>query len=95
MESPNEMRLKIVGRATEDPDFRARLLSDPKGTIGQELNVTIPERLSIEVHEEREGLVHLILPPRGKLSETDLQEVVASGRLDPILSEPERIIRDW
>ena len=95
MESPNEMRLKIVGRATEDPDFRARLLSDPKGTIGQELNVTIPASLSIEVHEEREGLVHLILPPRGKLSEGDLQEVAASGRLDPVLAEIGGWIADW
>ena len=89
------MRLKIVGRATEDPGFRARLLSDPKGAIGQELNVTIPASLSIEVHEEREGLVHLILPPRSKLSESDLQEVTASGRLDPVLAEIGGWIADW
>ena len=89
------MRLKIVGKATEDPDFRARLLSDPKGTIGQELNVTIPASLSIEVHEERDGLVHLILSPRNELSESDLQEVVASARLDPVLAEIGGWIRDW
>ena len=52
METPNEMRMKVVGKATEDADFRARLLSDPKGAIGQELGVTIPASLSVEVHEE-------------------------------------------
>ena len=26
METPKEMRMKIVGKATEDADFRARLL---------------------------------------------------------------------
>ena len=75
METPKEVRMKIVGKATEDPDFRARLLSDPKGAIGQELNVTIPASLSIEVHEESEATAHLILPPRSKLSEGDLQAV--------------------
>ena len=75
METPNDMRMKIVGKATEDPDFRDPLLSDPKGTIGQELNVTIPASMSIEVHEEREGLAHLILPPPSKLNEGDLQAV--------------------
>ena len=89
------MRLKIVGRATEDPDFRARLLSDPKGTIGQELNVTIPASLSIEVHEENATIAHLVLPPSSRLSESALQEVVASARLDPVLSEIEKCIRSW
>ena len=95
IESPNEMRLKIVGRATEDPDFRARLLSDPKGTIGQELNVTIPASLSIEVHEENATTAHLVLPPSSRLSESALQEVIASARLDPVLSEVEKWIRSW
>ena len=42
--------MQIVGRASEDTDFRAWLPSDPKGAIEQELGVTIPAWLSIEVH---------------------------------------------
>ena len=76
METPNEMRAKIVGKATEDADFRARLLSDPKGAIGQELGVTIPASLSVEVHEESGATAHLVLPPDSKLSEGNLQAVV-------------------
>ena len=75
METPNEMRAKIVGKATEDADFRARLLSDPEGAIGQELGVTIPASLSIEVHEESGTTAHLVLPPDSKLSEGNLQAV--------------------
>ena len=63
METPKEMRAKIVGKATGDADFRARLLSDPKGAIEQELGVTIPASLSVEVHEERGTTAHLVLPP--------------------------------
>ena len=75
METANEMRAKIVGKAAEDAEFRARLLGDPKGAIGQELGVTIPASLSIEVHEQSADVVHLVLPPDSRLNEGDLQAV--------------------
>ena len=76
METPKEMRMKIVGKASEDAEFRARLLSDPKGAIEQELGVTIPASLSIEVHEEEsDATAHLVLPPASRLNEGDLQAV--------------------
>ena len=75
METPKEMRMKIVGKAAGDADFRARLLGDPKGAIEQELGVTIPASMSVEVHEERGTTAHLVLPPASKLSEDDLQAV--------------------
>ena len=81
METPKEMRMKIVGKAAEDADFRARLLGDPKGAIEQELGVTIPASLSIDVHEDTGATAHLVLPPASKLSEGDLQ-AVAGGRDD-------------
>ena len=81
METSQEMRTKIVGKAAEDADFRARLIGDPKAAIGQELNVTVPASLSVEVHEEDGTTAHLVLPPASKLSEGDLQ-AVAGGRDD-------------
>ena len=75
MDTPSEMRAKIVGRASEDAEFRARLLSDPKGTIEQELGIAIPASLSIKVHEEGDTTAHLLLPPDSRLSEGDLQAV--------------------
>ena len=75
MQSPNEMRMKIVGKATGDAEFRARLLSDPKAAIGQELGVAIPASLSVEVHEESGTTAHLVLPPDSKLSQDDLDKV--------------------
>ena len=75
MESAKEVREKIVGKATQDADFRAWLLRDPKGAIGQELGVTIPASMSIEVHEDGGETAHLVLPPDSKLSEHDLGAV--------------------
>ena len=93
METPKEMRMKIVGKAAEDADFRARLLGDPKGAIEQELGVTIPASLSIEVHEEETGATaHLVLPPGSTLSESDLQAVAGGATYD---ENGVRIDNDW
>ena len=77
MTTAQEMRARIVGKAADDAEFRARLLSDPKGAIGEELGVTIPASMSIEVHENSAETVHLTLPPDSRLSESDLEQ--ASG----------------
>ena len=82
MESAKDMQAKIIDKASVDADFRARLLSDPKTAIEQELGVTIPASLSIEVHEQSVATTHLVLPPDGKLSERDLQ-TVTGGVVDP------------
>ncbi len=79
METAQDMQAQIVGKATEDADFRARLLSDPKGAINQELGVAIPASMAIEVHEDSDTTVHLILPPGSRLSQSDLQTVAGGG----------------
>ncbi len=95
METPNEMRMKIVGKATGDADFRTRLLSDPEGAIGQELGVTIPASLSIKVHEEGDATAHLVLPPDSRLSEDDLQAVAGGGQSRLFGQNVDTAISDW
>ena len=95
METPNEMRAKIVGKAAEDADFRARLLSDPKGAIGQELGVAIPASLSVEVHEEGGTTAHLVLPPASKLSEGDMQTVTGAAFGSYAYEEEDRGFLAW
>ncbi len=87
--------MQIVGKASEDADFRAWLRSDPKGAIEQELGVTIPAWLSIEVHEESGTTAHLVLPPDSRLSESDLQTVASGMRAKEIASGLEQLIRSW
>ena len=81
METPKEMRAKVMDKAATDADFRARLLSDPKAALAQELSVTIPDSLIVEVHEESGATAHLVLPPHSKLSEGDLQAVAGGGTI--------------
>ena len=84
METAEEMQTRIVDKAAEDADFRARLLGDPKGALEEELGVAIPASMSIEVHEESGETAHLVLPPDSRLSEGDLQ-AAAGGTFDPTL----------
>ena len=84
METPDEMRTKIVDKATGDAEFRARLLGDPKGALERELGVTIPASLSVEVHEESGETAHLVLPPDSKLTESDLRAVAGGSTMGDI-----------
>ncbi len=93
METVKELREKIVGKAAEDADFRARLLSDPKGAIEQELGVTIPASMSVEVHEEGGATTHLVLPPDSKLGEDELRTVY--GGLGYGSIDLDKSVSDW
>ena len=73
MLTADEMRAKIVDKAAEDADYRALLLSDPKGAIEQELDLTIPSGLNVEVHEEGGNTAHIVLSPPSRLGEADLE----------------------
>ena len=79
MDTPNDPRTWLVDKVSENADFRARLLRDPKETIGQELCVALPASLSIKEHEEHDKTSHLVLLPASRLNEGDLQ-VVTGGR---------------
>ena len=75
MKTAQDMEAAVIGKATEDADFRSLLLSDPRGAIEQELGLSIPQGMEIQVHEESSTSAHLVLPPSSKLTTADLQAV--------------------
>ena len=91
MLTPDEMRAKIVDKATDDADFRARLFSDPKGAIEAALGVHVPDAMAVRVHQEDVHTAHLVLPPSSALDLASL-EAVAGG----FSSAPEELrIENW
>ena len=80
MQTPHEMRTRIIDKAVNDPDYRAKLLDDPKTAVGDELGVSIPDSLSIHVHEEGAADAHLVLPPNSKLDPGELQAAAGGIR---------------
>ena len=82
MKTAREMRDHIIEKATEDETFRGQLLSDPRTSIEGELGVTIPESVTVQVHENTAQTVHLVLPSAVKLSDADLRAAAGGGATD-------------
>jgi hypothetical protein len=68
----------IQERASQDPEFRAQLLSQPRVALGEMLDIQIPEAVNISVYEETPTDVHFVIPADSHLDEEDL-ELVAGG----------------
>ncbi|MCB0086458.1 MAG: NHLP leader peptide family RiPP precursor [Caldilineaceae bacterium] len=69
----------IIAKAWADPDYKARLMHDPKSTL-QEAGVQIPDNVAVKVVADTDEVVHIVLPasPAGEaLSEQDLEKIAA------------------
>ena len=77
MRSGDQMLKQIVEKSAIDDEFRQALLSDPKSTISAELGITIPESMTIKVHESDMSTVHLALPPDPNITEEQLEAISA------------------
>ena len=81
MTTATELKTRILSRADEDSDFRARLIADPKTAISSEIGTEIPEGFDVAVHEDSATTFHLVLPSSPRLTEAEL-ETVAGGFFD-------------
>src|SRR6516225_11777440 len=57
-----QLETHLAARAMQDPDFRDRLLREPKRVIEQEIGLKFPEGLQVSVHEEKLNQLYVILP---------------------------------
>ena len=71
MKDPVNATERLLSRAANDREFRARLVANPKEAIEQEFGVTLAEDHEIHVHEESDAATHLVLPPRSRFSEEE------------------------
>ena len=78
MKTRAELDAELIARVTDDEDFRALLLENPKDAIRQATGIEIPEEFTIHVHEENSMTAHVVLPASDRLTEDDLA-VVAGG----------------
>ena len=71
------MLQQIVEKSGLDSEFRQALLSDPKSTISEELGITIPESMTVQIHESDMQTVHVALPPDPNITEEQLEAISA------------------
>ncbi len=74
-QTASEMRRHIIDKASMDIEFRQSLMADPRSAIESELDVVLPEDVSISVVEESETETYLVIPPTPILSESDLEQI--------------------
>ena len=55
-----QLEVHLAAKAKADPDFRDRLLTNPKQTIESELGMRFPELLRVTVHEEKVNQLHVV-----------------------------------
>lgn len=77
MRSGDQMLQQIIEKSSVDESFRQALLNNPKATICDELGITIPESMTIKVHESDMQTVHLALPPDPNITEEQLEAISA------------------
>ena len=75
MTTATELKDRILSKAGENSDFRARLIADPKAVISAETGQTIPDSFDVVVHEDSATTTHLVLSPSPKLTEAELENV--------------------
>ena len=86
MTMAGDMRDRLLKKAAEDSEFRARLLADPKAAIAAETGQPIPDGLEVVVHEDSANTAHLVLPSSGKLSEAELESLAGAGDWIPTIT---------
>ena len=72
MKTATELKARILSRADDDGDFRARLVADPRAAVADEIGMTVPEGFNVVVHEDSATTAHLVLPPSPELTEAEL-----------------------
>ena len=75
----SQLREQLIAQATEDDEFRARLLGDPKAALRDDYDIVLPETLKLCVHEEDATTAHIVLPRSRKLTDAELEAASGSG----------------
>jgi hypothetical protein len=77
-----EMQDLLVRFATQNPDYRAALLRNPKKVVAAQFQMELPGDLQVEILEETENKVFVVLPhileEGAELANEDL-EAMAGG----------------
>ena len=78
-QTAEEVHRSVIERATQDAEFRAALMADPKSAIRKEFDIHLPDSFEITVHESTGTSLHLALPQASEYLDEDQLEAVTGG----------------
>jgi hypothetical protein len=74
-----DLETALIEKCWKDPDFKKRVMSDPRGMLERHTGKTLPSQIKIFIHEEDENTLHFSIPPAPsnllELSDDDLERV--------------------
>ena len=76
-----QFKERIISFATRDPQFKAKLQSDPIGAL-KDIGMTVPDGLSVVVEQDSFNRVVLVLPPEANaeaLRDEELERVAGGA----------------
>ncbi|CAM4149629.1 NHLP leader peptide family RiPP precursor [Saccharibacillus endophyticus] len=57
------IKTQVIQKAWEDPEFRARLLADPKSALRDAFGIELPDHIRLTAVEESANDFYLVIPP--------------------------------
>jgi hypothetical protein len=81
--SRRDLEASIAAKAATDPAFRGALLTDARAALLSYFNVAVPSQVSVTVHEETRGSIHIVIPAptTTALSDAELEAVSGGAHL--------------
>ena len=74
MDTQQSMLERLIAKAEEDMDFRARLKANPSSAIKEALDIELADGFNVEVHEDDARTAHLVLPASTELTDAQLEQ---------------------
>ena len=66
MTAEQALQSEIIERAWSDPEFKQKLLENPKAALQESFNITVPGDIHLNIVEETPDNFYLIIPPAPK-----------------------------
>ena len=77
-----DFRAKVIARAWKDPQFKQKLLKNPKTAL-KEMGFEIPANIEVRVLEDKQNSFTFVLPPAsaqtGELSNDEIERIAGGG----------------
>jgi len=82
MEKRQQFEQQLIEKAMKDPDFRKRLIENPKAVIKEETGIDLPASINLKILEEDPQTVYLVLP---HLNARDDEAEITNNELEKIV----------
>ncbi|MBB3112385.1 hypothetical protein FHS18_004486 [Paenibacillus phyllosphaerae] len=57
------LKVQIIEKAWKDPEFKAKLIADPRSALQESFGITLPEGIDLQVVAETPTSYVFVIPP--------------------------------